>query len=108
MNHTPGPWFVGEDRANGIAVFWRQDAMICPMRWIDGLHADVVARVEADARLIAAAPELLEALRKLANEAHGFRAMADVYAHGHTNIAVLDERIAIARAIIAKAEGTTP
>jgi hypothetical protein len=58
-----------------------------------------------DANLIAAAPELLEALQSLANEAVGFLAMADPTAHGQTNLNCFQRRIDQARAAIAKAEG---
>lgn len=64
IGHTRGPWFVGEDRANGIAVFWAPNGMICPMRWIDGMNPKVVQRVEADAYLIAQAPRMLEVLKE--------------------------------------------
>ena len=64
MSHTPGPWYVVTGPPNGVAVHWSLDGQICPLRWTDGLRPDVEARVMADARLIAAAPELLAALRE--------------------------------------------
>jgi hypothetical protein len=54
--------------------------------------------------LIMSHAELLSALRQLSNEAAGFLSMADPFAHGNTNIAVLSERISEARAAIAKTE----
>ncbi|MDC7800258.1 hypothetical protein PQS91_10405 [Stenotrophomonas geniculata] len=55
--HTPGPWSVGEDGD----MIWASDLDHRPV-----LVANVPftrdPRVEADARLIAAAPELLDAL----------------------------------------------
>ncbi len=59
-NHTPGPWAV-EPRKDGRGY------------WIDSLSDGTICQVMhdekayADARLIAAAPELLEALRMLLN-----------------------------------------
>jgi hypothetical protein len=70
--HTPGPWLAGTglDDCQNLGVYMRDD---------DGTHgpqiaevlsetvelegSDFEARMFADARLIAAAPELLEALR---------------------------------------------
>ena len=54
--HTPGPWFVDATRQKGLAI--RADSkMVCQ---IPGYG--VGTRVD-DARLIAAAPELLKTLR---------------------------------------------
>lgn len=47
---------------------------------------------------------LKEALKKLANEASGFLAMADPRVHGFTNMRVLQDRIDMARAAIQSAE----
>jgi hypothetical protein len=87
VTHTPGPW--------------EKDDV-----WIQS-KGDTIAEVwdNSNAHLIAAAPDLLEALKSLANEATGFLAMADPTAHGQTNLKCLDRRIEAARAAIAKAEG---
>lgn len=66
--HTPGPWST--DEADHDAPY--QDITICGGRhrricsvWIDDAPVhDYNAEQKANARLIAAAPELLEALRK--------------------------------------------
>lgn len=59
--HTPGPWMVGETlRAESLAVIGDGDSVVCEFPCRLG------AAVDADARLIAAAPELLEALEELA------------------------------------------
>jgi len=42
------------------------------------------------------------ALKQLANEASGFKSMADPFTHGHTNMAVLGLRIDEARAALAQ------
>ena len=61
MNHTPGPWHYDPDgevwatRVNG------QDVTICPeWLWARSVRDEGMA----NARLIAAAPELLEALER--------------------------------------------
>ena len=56
--HTPSPWFVDASRQEGLVI--RHDSkMVCQ---IPGYG--VGTRID-DARLIAAAPELLEALKGL-------------------------------------------
>ena len=58
MKHSPGPWLTEWRR--GYRVFVEYDDG-------DELGRDLIARVsgaEANARLIAAAPEMLEALKK--------------------------------------------
>jgi hypothetical protein len=88
--HTPGPWDdTGHDG---------KDTQIVSSQW--GEVARVVyngdcAQRTANARLIAAAPELLEALAFYADSANWFGAPAPVY---------LDSG-KLARAAIAKAEG---
>ena len=59
MEHTPGPWTVG--------MVVQNDGSLAIMAEIDG-ESERVARVdnpEADGSLIAAAPELLEALERI-------------------------------------------
>jgi hypothetical protein len=70
--------------------------------------ADHIGTPVDHAHLIAAAPEMYEALTSLANEATGFLAMADPSAHGQTNLRCLQRRIDEACAAIAKAEGRQP
>lgn len=92
--HTPGPWHVAgnyrgwrtvQDAAGDIVTFAQQKP-----------HEETM---QADLRLIAAAPDLLEALKNLV-EAHYW---ADYWAGGgHHNA---DRDIERARAAIAKAEG---
>ena len=50
--HTPGPWI-----SNGHGVHGKDNA------WVASLRAESYQQKEIDGRLIAAAPELLEALR---------------------------------------------
>lgn len=72
---TPGPWEVGEDYGDGTAVvtYQARDIARCEMGFGDG---------EANARLIAAAPDLLAAA-KLAKEAL-FASADDVAERGYT------------------------
>jgi hypothetical protein len=69
--HTPGPWRVEDITSEGKHVYWR---IACPTRSVAGVSVDVPVygdaalsrkvreEITANARLIAAAPELLEAL----------------------------------------------
>lgn len=104
--HTPGPWQAVKDQFGGTVGATRIDAA-------NG-HAVAYARErgpnghdgEANARLIAAAPELLEALKELARLVHqnnalqhaGIEVSADAWGQMYQ---VTNE----ARAAIAKAEG---
>lgn len=61
QNHTPGPWSVDLSNRNSVTV--RDNNYPVAEMWLsDGRH-------HANARLIAAAPELLEALQLL-DQAH--------------------------------------
>ena len=93
--HTHGPWEV--DR-----FYWTiQRRMFGP----DEPEVEVIGRLtngeeaEANARLIAAAPELLEALVELTR-------WANVAGCGREEGSILDQNIKAARAAIAKATGT--
>jgi hypothetical protein len=60
-SYTPGPWEIDRDRAGsllGVTPRLRRpgDAPVC-------FTPPIVANAEADARLIAASPDLLEACR---------------------------------------------
>ncbi len=77
--HTPGPW--KEKRA--LAIYSADDEPICAV-----FPAETEERSKADARLIAAAPDLLAALETIAT--------------GNTDPARMVE---IAREAIAKTEG---
>lgn len=90
--HTPGPWTrkFGQDVYQGSGPF---DALrlIATGTPTNG-SPDELAEAFANARLIAAAPELLEALDELLAAAENFERPSD-------------KAIASARAAIAKAEG---
>ena len=61
--HTPGPWYVEQD---GDA--WKINSDECGIALVHdpiAIELDRADEIEANARLIAAAPELLEALDEL-------------------------------------------
>ena len=62
MGHTPGPWKV-VDRL----YVWTDDDVGCEVAKVcdENLDDDMLGQADADARLIAAAPELLAALRRM-------------------------------------------
>lgn len=91
QKHTPGPWQVS--RGYNTTDY--------PCFYIHGMAGDQkrdVATLDANARLIAAAPELLEALKRIGDPE--FR-----YASDDDEDTQLSMRIADARAAIAKATG---
>jgi len=54
-SHTPGPWTVGEGFLGGIGIQTQRGEFVCDLAEI------------ADAKLIAAAPDLLEACKVALN-----------------------------------------
>lgn len=96
--HTPGPWHI----ERGTEVYVRADVEhhvgpICSMRSrldYPGMDPIIAETLDANARLIAAAPDLLAALQALLME-HG----------GTLGCQRSDERAVAVRAAIAKATG---
>lgn len=96
--HTPGPW-VYEDNA----IMAECGVHICTPNTADdfpcvepGTAPDAEAECEANARLIAAAPELLAALIVLRDEADGFNVSGVYFSEacmGHKGIALADAAI---------------
>ena len=60
MAHTAGPWYVGKHGDNDSDVCAEGGPLICSLRGGSADACDLTA--DADARLIAAAPDLLAAL----------------------------------------------
>lgn len=97
--HTPGKWFVGRAlRHNARAIIGDGDTVVAilPGEWNDCTY------VEPNARLIAAAPELLAALIALRdagpNGSTGFEGWHPAYS----------DATRLCRAAIARATGATP
>ena len=102
--HTPGPWVVGEPHPTNACAYVRDDKghevatlYFCSVGGPigdDGIWPEHPNR-DANARLIAAAPDMLEALRSLVRDNAGVT---------HEYLHIIREK---ARAAIAKAEGRT-
>ena len=92
--HTPGPWTVNipNNRETAIRGIHGGDYVIADIL-NDGYEDD---EQEANARLIAASPDMLEALRRVANLNENAGEIGD---------GMLRTIVAEARAAIAKAEG---
>lgn len=85
--HTPGPWVL-EDQGGGFAILPEASN---GMGWVGDRYLRVTGCIDLnDARLIAAAPDLLEALENLLNNP------------GHATLTQLQA----ARAAVAKATGS--
>ena len=102
QKHTPGPWrWWIDDIGNEIFLIDSQkDSILGPTFEINGKTGSVALRCDvtrANARLIAAAPELLDALKALLG-----LTLSD---NGNQSAAAVED---MARAAIAKAEGATP
>ena len=63
--HTPGPWTWTRSNEPGEVITWTLDGPRVLCRWWEGIGKP--GSHDADARLIAAAPELLAALERLQN-----------------------------------------
>ena len=90
--HTPGPWTYKRDYTRPDAIGGDYFYDICDA---DGKPLNIVVFGEANARLIAAAPDMLEALKDIV-ENLSMQAAMQRYAPG---------LLAAAHAAIAKAEG---
>lgn len=88
---TPGPWsFVPSIPEEGVECFWIENGV----QQITSINGPQNDGQEANARLIAAAPDLFEALRMIAaRDAHRGTVLLDV------------EEMDVVRAAIAKATG---
>ena len=99
--HTPGPWHIANSFSRTefgryrLAIYPNSD-MQHPHVSVSAPDDDAMTEVTANARLIAAAPDMLAALQNLLNYTGGW----DLKDPEHPIVA--------ARAAIAKAEGRTP
>ena len=94
--HTPGPWEFGPSHSStGLAgqLVVRPAGEFPHGEWVADVGSMYDDHREANARLIAAAPDLLAALQKVVNHADAGTA------------AILDRLVEEARAAIAKATG---
>lgn len=102
--HTPGPWIASPFGDCAYEVMAPDGTVIAV---IDGAPG-YTAVLEASARLIAAAPDLLESARRIVSGVHSeYRIHADAdddYIHDTIGTALSDAYFS-ARAAIAKAEG---
>lgn len=99
--HTPGPWETGTQTKGSTTLVSRIETgfAVAEMR-----NVHFREEAEANARLIAAAPELLEALQTFLTEYVQLVESGDA---GFWN-ADEEEKVIAARAAIAKATGKTP
>ena len=85
--NTPGPWEVSDTGAN---IYGATGDIVASVHGLPKPH--LTSEGKANARLIAAAPELLKALKNLVDESH-------------FGLARRNKARELARAAIAKAEG---
>jgi hypothetical protein len=88
MKHTPGPWQVGHFDSNMICDSDGANRGCAPIARVEGTAAER----RANARLIACAPELLEALKLAVRQ-------------NEHDMLMTGKELRNARAAIAKAEG---
>lgn len=109
---TPGPWevnpklYTGQDGGkHGYFEIAANRGMFWIARVLGFSAGEDIEQFKANARLIAAAPDMYEALKKLKSEAIGFLEYADQATHGVTNMRVLQHYIDNAITALAKADG---
>ena len=104
---TPGPWKVCRAQPQEIGFDapdrWRTVAT-APAAGLGNADGAALTEAKANARLIASAPELAEALRNLADYAHGQSFGGECDVCGETPFAA-DCVVGTALAALAKAEG---
>lgn len=108
MKHTKGPWKVVKRPSAGLSVEWGYDdneiRPICHMRWSDGLNPVTEKQIWTDANLIAAAPQLLEALEEIIAELDNRPLKQGEYGYSDTGGMVL-ARLAIKKATDSESDG---
>ena len=101
--HTPGPWFA---QAGYLTIYNLSDGNVGTTCGIAKVLRDQPGddQAEANARLIAAAPELLDALTRMLKQ---FPADSDLYAAGWDGSAINEacDAYDAARAAVRKATG---
>lgn len=103
--HTPGPWKQGTRGPNGCPIIGTEKGLMVCMLAHSANESGQKEQAEANAHLIAAAPELLEALEELSGIVQGILDDTDVaYVSSHIDSFTLQ----IAKAAILKAEGDLP
>jgi hypothetical protein len=115
IGHTPGPWAI-KFRNDHSAYISLGDPVSGPHKQFDVQFTDLYPSDVADARLIASAPDLLVALKDLAEAVESMQATFgciqgghpeedDMHFHEKWAEEFLKERMEPVRAAIAKAEG---
>lgn len=105
--HTPGPWTVEEyGDADSPSLVIHKDGVtrVCFLA-TPGSHGDQ-AKIEADAHLIAAAPDMLAALRAASGYLLNAKIDLETGAPKRTALGTIDGGIKVVAAAIAKATGT--
>jgi hypothetical protein len=93
--HTPGPWDI-DARGQGRPIIMAHHSPHGPMAVCEMRYKPTLEEAEANARLIAAAPDLLAALRDAA------QAFDEAAQHGYWDAAVERRVAAAARAALAR------
>ena len=95
--HTPGPWRKGSGNLEDNHIYDQQGRLIALARYVNG--SGDRAFVEANARLIAAGPDLYEAARQYSHEAgHAPQCPARDYQDSHCDCGFWMLQQAIAKA----------
>ena len=96
--HTPGPWVVNTDDPPCYAISSEDYGRIALLQYPLAEELQRVDQHKADARLIAAAPELLEALKACESCLRIYGNARPHPRHGEIDLAIFDAKAAIEKA----------
>lgn len=96
--HSPGPWFVMQTSPTAVACSDEAGTKIAATRASHGFLDIPESVAEANARLIAASPDMPAALKEIV-------ASSDAYEGSQSDDERCRKALEVARAVIARAEG---
>lgn len=104
--HTPGPWSVlySSNKYPSIHAGETKTPIAVLYEYVSETDRDLLDNAEANARLIAAAPELLEALENIAASLRTLKKAVGLESHVAEMLG-MDDHLTVINHVIAKATG---
>ena len=76
--YTPGPWKMGINSTGEEAIIGPNGQVVADASWTGGSGCELTIYNEADARLIAAVPDLLGALKNIVTQYNAVHGIGDM------------------------------